>query len=326
MKICIIGDFSKNLDEGLKNLAHYIADYLAANFQIMRVNIKKLRLVTLKKIKKFHPHIIHYIPGPTNKSILLLKLIKAYLRYDPKIVLSAPHPRFNDIVFKLLNFKPDYVFATSKNLKERMDRLGIPSLLLPNGVDIGKFLPVDFSRKMKLREKYGIPKDEFTILHVGHLIKGRNLGIFTKLSKENQIVIVAGEYIGIDRELFNALSNTGCIIFRGYFPNIEEFYQLADCYLFPVRPGNSILCPLTIMEAMSCNLPVITTDFEGIKTFFKEGDGLIFARKEGEIFNAVNRIKNKEIFVNTRKKVTKYSWQNIIKEIVKIYKKIYSEG
>ena len=33
---------------------------------------------------------------------------------------------------------------------------------------------------------------------------------------------------------------------------------------------------------MSSNLPVATTSFEGITTFFKEGDGLIFVEKESK--------------------------------------------
>lgn len=324
MKVCIIGDFSENLDEGLKNISHHLVNNLSnsADLQLLKVNIKNiLSLSILKRIKTFHPDIIHYVPGPTNKSIVLLKSIQMYLKYNPRIVLSAPYPMFSDIILKLLNFKPDYVFASSKNLKERMALLGIPSHLLPNGVDIEKFVPIsDFNEKRKLREKYGIQKDRFTLLHVGHIMDNRNLEIFTKLSKDTQVVIVASKYIRTDYKLLKNLRNAGCIIFQGSFSNIEEFYQLSDCYLFTVKIDKSILCPLSVMEAMSCNLPVVTTVFEGLTTFFDEGNGLIFAKKEEKLIAGIESIKGKNISIATREKVEPYSWQNISREIIQVYK------
>ena len=328
MKVCVIGDFSSNRDEGLKNIAHHIADNLSENMnvQLFKINVKNIiSLAIMRKIKKFHPDIIHYVPGPTNKSLLLLKSIKMYLKYAPKIVLSAPYPMFSDITLKLLNFKPDCVFISSNDLKERMEILGISPYFLPNGVDIEKFIPVSNFEKIKLREKYGVERDEFTILHVGHIIGNRNLEIFIKLSKKNQVIIVASKYIKTNRKLLKNLRDEGCIIFQGYFPNIEEFYQLSDCYLFPVKRGDSILCPLSVMEAMSCNLPVVTTNFEGLKTFFNEGNGLIFAKKEDELIDGIENIKKRNISIVTRKKVEEYSWQNITMKIVEVYRTLVSD-
>ena len=242
--------------------------------------------------------------------------------YDVKIVLSAPHPMFKDIVTKLIRFKPDYVFCSSRNLKERIQLLNWPSHLLANGVDKKKFIPLSNYEKKKLRKKYSIPENDFIILHVGHIKSERNLKIFSKLSKEGQVVIVASESIKVDPKLLLYLQYTNSKIFRGYYPNIEEFYQLADCYLFPVKPGNSILFPLSIVEAMACNLPVITTEFDGIITFCKEGEGLIFVKKEEDFLNAIKKIKTKDTTVNTRNKIECYSWENITKEMVECYSKL----
>ena len=323
MKVCIIGDFSSNRDEGLKNIAHYIADNLSKNrdVQLLKINVKTiLSLSTLGVIKKFHPAIIHYIPGPTNRSFILLKSIGIYLKYKPKVVMSAPYPTFNSLLFKLLNFKQDFMFAHSKELKERLELLDIKTQLLPSGVDVERFKPASNFEKIKLRKKYGIEKDKFTVLHVGHIMDKRNLEIFTKLAKENQTIIIASNYIKTDYKLLKDLQENGCIISQGYFPNIEEFYQLSDCYLFPVKKGDSILCPLSVLEAMSCNLPVVTTDFEGLKTFFDEGNGLIFAKKEEELIAGIESIKKGNFFIDTREKVERYSWQNITGEIIRIYK------
>lgn len=326
MKICIIGDFAINLDEGLKNIANHLADNLSkySNIQLMKTNVKNIiSLSTARKIKNFHPDIIHYVPGPTNRSILLLKLITKHLGDNPKLVLSAPHPLFEDITIKLLHFKPDYIFAPSKAFKERMDALGIPSHILSNGVDLQKFVPISSNTdKMNLREKYGLDKSSFTILHVGHIMNNRNLNIFRNLAKKNQTLIVASGYIKTDLNMFVQLQNKGVKIFKAYYPNIEEFYQLSDCYIFPVKPGKSILNPLSVMEAMSCDLPVITIEFEGLKTFFEAGGGLTFVQQDAEILDAVKNIKETNILPKTRAKVEPYSWANVAREIVRTYQRL----
>lgn len=321
MRVCLIGDFSPNLDEGLKNIAYNLFDNLS---QITTVDLIKINIVNvismhcIKRIKKFHPDIIHYIPGPTNKSALLIKAIIAYLGYKPKIVLSASYPYFDDIFFKLIRFKPDYVFSSSSNFKNRLDRLGINSELLPNGVDTEKFKPVSERSKNELRYKYKLDKDKITLLHVGHIKSNRNLGIFKRLSHDYQVIIVGSTYIEVDKKIVNDLLNAGCNLFCGYIPNIEEFYQLSDCYIFPVILGNSILCPLSVMEAMSCNLSVLTKPFEGIQTFFREGNGLLYLNSEEDFADQIKKVTQISD-INTRDKVDKYSWKNIADHIVKIY-------
>ena len=74
------------------------------------------------------------------------------------------------------------------------------------------------------------------------------------------------------------------------------------------------------MEAMACNLPVITTKFGGLtRLFAKGGDGLLFIETENELFDALEILKNDKN-VRTRDKVLTYSWKNIGIELEKIYK------
>jgi glycosyltransferase involved in cell wall biosynthesis len=77
---------------------------------------------------------------------------------------------------------------------------------------------------------------------------------------------------------------------------------------------------------MSCNLPVVTTDFEGLKTFFDEGNGLIFAKNGEELIAGIESIKRGNIAIATREKVEPYSWQNITEKIIKIYKTLLADG
>ena len=321
MRVCIIGDFSDRLDEGLKNVAHHLAENISAipSMQVLKVNNKAVHLKTFSAIKKFRPEIVHYVPGPTNLSLLFLKFVELYLDSTPKIVLSVTHPDVSDLIFRATRLKPHCVFSSSVSFKRRMERIGVRSELVPNGVDVNKFTPVSVSEKKRLRVKYGLHDDEFTILHVGHLIDNRSLHHLLSLPASNRIVVVASEYIDVKEEILASLGAHGCTVFRGYYPNIEEFYQMSDCYFFPVEHEKTLLCPLSVMEAMACNLPVVTTGLEGISTFFAEAEGLIFVRKESDFIAALESVRTGEVTIRTREKVLRYSWENVAQQIAKVY-------
>jgi glycosyltransferase involved in cell wall biosynthesis len=329
MRVCIIGDFTDGvLNEGLKNVAHHLAESISLipNIEVLKADNKRIRIKTLKKMKQFRPHLLHYVPGLTNVSIVFLKIIERYLNH-PKIFLSATFPYFNDSVYKLINLKPYCVFAPSESLKDRMDALATPSIIMPNGVDTEKFVPVSPLEKKTLRKKYGLDPDKFTVLHIGHVLKRRGLDQLANLTKGSQTVFVASSYLRKDVAILNSLRRKGCIVFEGYFPNVEEFYQLCDCYVFPVpQATGSVLCPLSVMEAMACNLPVVASDVSGIGTFFQEGEGLIFATESEDFCHAVEDVKAGKVHSATREKVQRYTWQDIAQTIANVYLESLSNG
>jgi len=323
MKVCLVGDFSQNLDEGLKSTAHNLFNNLSnvSEIELYKLNLKKFSYhKDLDSLKDFSPDILHYIPGPTNFSLIFLKILISKLKHRPKIVLSALHPNFNDFLIKLLRLKIFFVISQSKELQNRLTSLKINSELIPLGVNINKFYPVNDKKKEILRRKYGIDTDQFIILHVGHIFNNRNLSILKYISSENQVVVVESPYLSSSKILRSRLKEWGWKIFTGYFENIEEFYQIADCYVFPVLPGNSILCPLSVLEAMACNLPVVTTKFEGLYTFFEENEGLFFSNPTPDDFSKrILEIKRTKFTTKTRNMVSGYSWENVAKKIIEIY-------
>ena len=324
MKVGIVGDFSENLDEGYKNITFRIANELSNHHKIVKLNIKKIFSIGFwKDVRNFDsPQIIHHLTDPSLRSFIVLKILALYWR-DGKTITSALFPNLSSFSKRFVPlFKPDLIL-TQSNESDRMFRdLGCRTRFLSNGVDIEKFVPVNKIVKEKLREKYGLDKEKVIVLHVGHLEGKRNLQIFDRIQSEyNQIVIIGSKYITTDQNLYQHLKDRGCIIYMGYFKNIEEMYALSDCYIFPVIKGGSILTPLSVMEAMSCNLPVITRDFDGLTRIFSEGEGLIYAEDDEDFIHAIDRIK-KGIDTKTREKVLPYSWKNTAIELDKIYNEI----
>lgn len=106
------------------------------------------------------------------------------------------------------------------------------------------------------------------------------------------------------------------IIITEYIEKIEEVYQCANCYIFPVfSEGACIEVPLSILEAMACNLPVVTTQFGGLPSLIDEGNGFIYVNNEEEIIPKIVAVKNISE-PETRNAVKQYSWSNVVKQVL----------
>ena len=68
------------------------------------------------------------------------------------------------------------------------------------------------------------------------------------------------------------LEAAGVRVLRENLPAIHELYQLADVYLFPVQRADAAMeIPLSVLEAMAVNLPIITTPFGRLTELFEGG-------------------------------------------------------
>lgn len=326
----MVGDFSSDLDEGLKNIAHYCADELSKNNEVKRLNIKRPRSFEfLYTFVTFKPDVIHYFTGPTLQSLFLLKILGMRARRSKRIV-SALLPKSSEKLFHNKTFitlhpylKPDLVIVQNKTIGMSFESIRYPIKYLYNGVDIEKFKPVDHELKMSLREKYGIDKNKFIVLHVGHLSRVRNIQSLMDLqSNEVQVLIVGSTYLGVDNDLCDSLEKKGCKVIKGYVSKVNELYQLSDCYIFPVDPGNSICMPLSVLEAMACNIPVITTKYEGLTDAFSQGNGLYFEENVKNFNGIIDRIRLQKGIINTRDMVKNFSWGSIVSDLEKCYNTI----
>ena len=326
MRICLLGEYSGELDEGMRKVSFHFGEELLKYHDVLTLDLGEVFTKGFwKEIKNFKPKIIHYIHGPSIKSFILLKIVSLYCR-DAKTVMSAMHPVFSFLSKWFIPlFKPDVILVQSYETEGMFKKLGCKTEFMPCGVDVERFTPVLPKTKEQLRDKYGVKKDKFVIVHIGSIKEGRNVRLMEKLQKENhQVIIIGAISTGIDKNLAQKLKKSGCLVWVKYFENIEEIYALSDCYLFPTPPLNkinSIETPLSVSEAMSCNLPVLTTRFGALPRVFKEGDGLFFVENERDIFIVLEKIK-RGMKVKTREKVLSCSWESIGKNLEEIYCKI----
>ena len=155
--------------------------------------------------------------------------------------------------------------------------------------------------------------------------KERNLDIFKTIQKDDgyQVVIVGRETEIADKQLMRELQEAGCLVWIKHFSNIEDIYNLADCYVFPtIQEKACIESPLSVLEAMACNLPVVTTRFGALASIFGEGSGLFFAEHVEHMPRILDAIKNGRPTVETRHMVARYSWDNLTENLVEIYEEL----
>lgn len=327
MKICLVGVKSKLSDEGMKNITTYMAKELSKYHEVMVIEPRKINFTLIKNLRIFNPDVIHYFHGPTIRSFILLKFLSLITR-NTKTVMSLTHPSINKRIKFLSKIKPDLILAQSYKKQSFFEELGFKTeYLVTSGVDVRQITPVSDKIKNQLRKKYNLNQKSFIILHVGPINNTRNLEIFTDLQKKvkGQVLIIGSPSAKTDNNLINLLKKSGCIAWVKYFAHIEELYQLSDVYIFPTRnPYGAIEMPLSILEAMSCNLPVVTFSFGGLQDFFKDINGLYFVKTENEFLETIANIFKKPIESNTRKAVLKLSWENIAKQLIKVYEKLIS--
>ncbi|NVJ64183.1 MAG: glycosyltransferase family 4 protein [Flavobacteriaceae bacterium] len=121
-------------------------------------------------------------------------------------------------------------------------------------------------------------------VHVGHLRATRGLDrlIETKalLGNQIEIVVVASPYFEPDPDVQERLERAGVWVERGFIPAIADVYRSADLYLFPAPPEaeGAIELPLSVIEAIACGLPIVSTPFGALPRALEAVTGVHFTK------------------------------------------------
>jgi glycosyltransferase involved in cell wall biosynthesis len=324
MRICLIGDWRDPIDEGMKKTGHYFARYLSIRHDILKLSpFDAYKPLFWKKILDFRPEIIHYIGGPSSFTLVLIAILK--IRLDSKIILSAIHP--HRLIFPQLprGIQPDLALVQSARTEQILQPYSIKTAWFPGGVNTKKFSPVSPEIKLRLRGKFSIPEEDFVVLHVGNLRKSRNLVSLTKLMQVKGIrgVVVGSSSLSRNKAVEQALREAGAILVTEYIENIEEMYRMADAYVFSVKePHGAIEFPLSVLEAMSCNLPVLSTRFGALPDYFEDGEGVWFFDSDDELIEKAELLRVNQSDVQNSARAANIDWENLVERLEEIYREL----
>lgn len=271
-----------------------------------------------RKIKKMD--LVIYIPSSseTVPSFIRYKLISIFASSSALILMQ---PNLTSLLRKsVIRFlRPQNLYTLSVSLKRKYEKNRLKVKIINAGVDINKFQPVKEEKREMLRRKWNLPVNKILLLHIGHISSNRNLGILTNLPSKYKVTILESTSYK-DRkniELEKKLKEAGIIIKSEYIENIEEFYQAADLYIFPViNSKGAIGFPLTVIEAMACNIPVLSTPFGLLPTVVHENNGVRFFNNKNEMLKLLDSDINNFMKNNPRDYIKKkFTWKKIAEKL-----------
>jgi glycosyltransferase involved in cell wall biosynthesis len=324
-KICILSEWLHGFpDEGIHNLAQSLLDHWKTAYSVralkigsdLRVNRLFLSWRLRQTLREIRPDLIFYISPSSAKVTALLRarILKIYSPRSRVFVIATQPVRFRRFERRLVPLlAPDGILVQAPSSKHELRRIPCPVYFLPSGVDTSRFVPVDEIQRRNLRKKYNADEDAFVVLHVGHISRGRNVEVLEGLARLGnvRVLLVGSTSTPQDEDLARQLIQTGVQLIREFIPRIEEIYQLADAYVFPVVSEEaSIGVPLSVLEAMACNLPVITTHFGGLPWMFQGENGFAYFDDESELPELIGDVRKLQK-CSTRHMVEPYDWKKV---------------
>jgi glycosyltransferase involved in cell wall biosynthesis len=203
-------------------------------------------------------------------------------------------------------------------------------LIRGSGVDTDRFLPVS-GRKIGEQVKIGMVARLSTEKGVWEFVRAAEI-----LKKEFncRFLLIGWPDFGnpgsITEEEFSKLKENPTVEVLGFQKDVLSFLHNFDIYCLPsYREG----LPMSVLEAMSCGLPIITTDVPGCRETVENGiNGYLVEQKNTEslvdglrklLSDPVSRIKMGE---ESRKKVeNEFSLGSVVKLHEKLYKRLLGE-
>jgi N-acetyl-alpha-D-glucosaminyl L-malate synthase BshA len=312
-----------------------------------------LRLVTyvislfftlIKIVKKYKIDIIHaHSVIPTGLIVVFVAKIMGRPSFITSHGMDINNFDAKSIYGYMISFSLnhcDKVISVSGDLAETMKSLGIKEnkiVILRNAVDTERFKPF---KNIELRYKYAIGENEILILFVGYLdtFKGifELIDAFYEINKKNKNVKLMMVGTGPKKdELKKKVSKSNLedfLIFTGKLSPFEmhKYYQAADIFVLPSFTEG---LPISVLEAMACGLPIVTTNVGGIPEAIEDGlNGFIINSKDENGLREKLKIliKNKglrEKFGNKSIEVIHNGSMNVenkINSLVKLYESYLS--
>lgn len=275
---------------------------------------------SLKKLKSAIRHSdIFHIHETATSSELILK----YIAEDFNMVNSFHIPIGKSFYGKWGRIITNYIakrhalksrafIAVGSSLKQILDRHK-KSTLIYNGVS-----PIDF-KPGKSKRYFG----EFTVGYLGRIDALKNILSLIKACKMLDVNLVIAGYGKYSKKLKQFCNDKTKFIGKVEYP-AENFYNAIDVFASPSFIEANI--SRTILEAMSCEKPIIAGDCGGEEYRIKEDWGIVSKTDAVSISKNILKIKNSDYIgmgKEARKEVFRtFSIQKMANDIEKVYESV----
>lgn len=297
--------------------------------------------------KDFSPNIIHVhnIFFTTSLIGVLIKqlynrkfIVTAHLGDIQNLALIGQLKAFSAMCYerffgRIMLASSDKVIAVSNAVRQHLLSIGVPSekiVVIPNGVDLEEFNSAVHKSK----------EEQINVIFVGRLLPNKGLEYLIDAAKS----VVSKRSIGIKfkivgdgsyrAKLENLVERNGL---RSYFDFLGKVPKVSDVLhsggIF-VRPSLTEGMPLTVLEAMACQLPIIATNVAGTPELIIQNEtGLLVEPGNVEqLADAILHLANSpeeaerlghnaRVFLECHYK-ERYSWETAASKTLSIYKSL----
>ncbi len=187
--------------------------------------------------------------------------------------------------------RADVFSAMSAEIADELAGCGVPAekiACIPNGVDDAVFRPASPAEKAGRRAELGVRAEDFLVVYTGRLVAYKGLPgllrVWERVSADfpdARLALVGGggnDMTNCEAELrafCEARSLGRRVIFTGDVANVVPWLQAADLFVFPTQ---NEAFGISLIEAMACGLPVVSTNAGGVKDIVRDGvNSLVFA-------------------------------------------------
>jgi teichuronic acid biosynthesis glycosyltransferase TuaC len=244
-----------------------------------------------------------------------------------------PHrTRFTHLVTRKAIRGVDVIITVSAALKEKTLALETPRReirVIPNGVDLRKFTPVD---RQQARAELGLPQDGKILVYTSRLDEAKGLSyllVALKMvlsHKGNCLLVLVGDgpYKQHLEQDVTELSLQGNVIFAGLRPHTEivKWMSAGDIV---VQPSLNEGSPLPVYEALACGRPMIASRVGGIPELITSDDyGLLVPPADPEALGEalVCGLRKEWDTERIRSHSEKYAWGRVADQLISLYEQV----
>ncbi len=234
-----------------------------------------------KIVREFQPDVVH---ANMFHAILFTRILRLFVKI-PRLICTEHSNNYHGKLRLILEHCTDGLSDLNTNVSQMATdyfvKSGVfsakKSMVVYNGIDMSRFCK---NRNQNLRKELNINDDDFVFTNVSRFNEAKDhktlVNAFSLVHQKNPktklLLVGDGE---LRSEIQKQIENSGIsdfVILAGIHTNTQDYYNASDCFvLSSVYEGFG----LVLVEAMACELPVVSTDCGGTKEIIVEKNDLV---------------------------------------------------